>query len=105
MRSTEVKLATRHVCPCGFGLLKDEIPKGKLYNIGLCDILPVGMPCNGCGLVHHVHSVAVIENGRLVGRLPLELFLEFSDEEKEKRKTLWAQAIERRKAHSRHTSN
>lgn len=69
----------RDICPCGYGVLRDEIPLGTQYKVDMASIKPGKHVCGGCGSVTDISLVWVkrvwVKGGFLLpGWLPLEIF-------------------------------
>lgn len=58
------------LCPCGYTVLHDHIPLGRVYHVDVADAQAYGMRCGGCGKKFPVTMVKV-DNGK---RLPAEMF-------------------------------
>jgi hypothetical protein len=43
------KLETRHLCKCGYGFVKDDVPEGKVYVADVGTLRWGDFLCGGCG--------------------------------------------------------
>lgn len=74
----KAKLIKLSICQCGFGLLKDEIKLGTVYNLDMAKTDLATMLCGGCGRVtRHIPVVMAWRDGgerTTSSYLPRELF-------------------------------
>lgn len=68
------------ICPCGFPVLKTDIPLGTFYEVNPFDIMPIIWTCGGCQAKQN--GIAVRVGARycddvpiyMPGWLPIEIF-------------------------------
>jgi hypothetical protein len=58
-----VTLKRLSICPCGYGLLRDEIPLGTEYQIDPSIEADCEFTCGGCGRHQHLPSVYTAPGG------------------------------------------
>jgi hypothetical protein len=70
------ELKNLSVCPCGFPLLREEIPKGTVYFVDFADRILAVLVCGGCRTHWPLDCVMVSESptGK-GGYLPVAAFL------------------------------
>lgn len=66
----------RDVCDCEHGVLRDDVPLGKEYEIDLHTIGPGRFHCGGCGKVTPVTVGQVIQYGSWSGWIVMEILEE-----------------------------
>jgi hypothetical protein len=74
----QVKLIKVSVCLCGFRIVNDDVPLGKVYTIDLSrlhDAVGTGVMCGGCGKRIET-SLVWTEDAEKPGYLPREIFEE-----------------------------
>ncbi len=68
----KVLYVKKSLCPCGFPVLSDGIPLGKVYDVEPIVTEPMTLICGGCKQEIKVKAIWVY--GELQGFLPSEIF-------------------------------
>jgi hypothetical protein len=68
-----MKLVRRSVCSCGYPVVQDFTPDGKVYDIEAWTALPYQMKCGGCGAILQVTVAFVIEEKRRIGKMVIDV--------------------------------
>lgn len=72
----QLRYSFASVCPCGFRMLKDDIPLGTMYEGDPTNRSAGGVLCGGCGDIILVTLIPVVHrhDPKLIGLMPLEIF-------------------------------
>ncbi len=76
---TQVSLVRRSICPCGYGVLHDDIALGTLYTIDLASVRSgFAYGCGRCGMVQRnvrvVNASSVKNPDAPLRPMPFDLF-------------------------------
>ncbi len=74
--TSEMKLARLSICPCGFPVLRDDIPLGTVYTVDTATIRKgFTYRCGQCGAIQEDVEVVYCSQSRRSGLAPLPLAL------------------------------
>jgi hypothetical protein len=71
MKATFVK---RSLCECGYAVIREEVPLGKVYDLDLSSIEDGGLICGGCHKDIALKIVMAEDGAGYAGFLPLDIF-------------------------------
>lgn len=74
MRLAKWIYSRESVCPCGFRILRDEVPLGTAYVVDEDSIGPGTLICGGCGESRRMSMIDVQGQGGDFFPLPVEIF-------------------------------
>lgn len=69
----KAKLVRRAICSCGYGVLYDTVPLGKVYTVWPETIFHGGIGCGGCGKRTDCDIITVDDGLSPLGYLPLDI--------------------------------
>lgn len=76
MQIVEAVAVRRGICGCGYSLLRDEIPLGRVYRLDV-DVTEPGLCfCPGCNSIHALLLVLCVGDsvgGWLTGMMPVDI--------------------------------
>lgn len=75
-RKVKAKYVKRSICECGFPIMRESVPLGKLYLVYPDSVTGGAVLCGGCGSKFPVRLILADDEQscRSIGAVPLEIF-------------------------------